>query len=91
MAYSINLTNAAAFGKALGIALPHIEPLFRAALDFDLMGILGAIVGFGGLLDQGTFQEFMKLGVQVGFFSKIANTIPFKKEYNLFGFTIRVI
>ena len=85
------MTELGAFGKALEVALPHVQPIFEALINFDPMGILGAIVGLGGLLDQGTFKEMMKIGVQVGFFTKIANAIPFKKEYSLFGFTFRLV
>ena len=91
MAWTINLTHAGAFGKALGISLPHVQPLWEALMNFDLMGILSAVVGLGGLLDEEVFQEFMKLGIKIGVFTKVANTIPFKKEYSLFGFTFRVI
>ena len=89
--FSVNITEVAAFGKILGVALPHVQPFWNAIMSFDINGILAAIVGLGSLLDKETFGEFIGIGVKVGIFKKIANSIPFKKEYNVFGMSFRVI
>ena len=78
-----------AFGEALGSALPIFEPVAQALLNGD---ILGAFAALGGMtLTQETWKKFISLGVKYGFFSKMANTIPFKTEFSFFGIKIKLV
>ena len=87
-AFSINLTNLYGFAEALKLALPTLEPVAQAFMSGDFWGGLRAFANM--TISPNILGQFLSLGMKYGVLRYVADNLPFKKSFTMFGLTIGV-
>ena len=88
IAFTFNLTNLYGFAEALKLALPALKPVADALLSGNLMGAVEAFANIA--IEPDMIGKFLSLGFKYGVLRYVADNMPFKKSFTMFGITIGV-